>query len=75
MDVQLSPKNKISYGLGNLSLSAKDICFNFFLFFYYSQMLGLSASMAGLAALLALIADGISDPIIGQVSDNYRNGQ
>jgi Na+/melibiose symporter-like transporter len=75
MDAQLSPKNKISYGLGNLSLAAKDTCFIFFLFFYYTQMLGLSASMAGLAALLALIADGISDPIIGQVSDNFRNGK
>jgi Na+/melibiose symporter-like transporter len=75
MDVQLSPKNKISYGLGQLSFASKDTCFNFFLFFYYTQMLGLSASMAGLAALLSLIADGISDPIIGQVSDNFRNGK
>ena len=31
--------------------------------------------MAGLAALLALVADGISDPIIGQISDNFRNSK
>lgn len=29
--------------------------------------------MAGVAVLLALVADGISDPIIGQLSDNWRS--
>jgi Na+/melibiose symporter-like transporter len=75
MHNQLSPRNKIHYGIGDLSKSAKDTCFTFFLFFYYTQILGLSASMAGLVALLALLADGISDPIIGQMSDNFRNGK
>ncbi|GIR72116.1 MAG: hypothetical protein CM15mP74_33670 [Halieaceae bacterium] len=51
--------------------ASKDTCFHYFLFFYYTQFLGLSPSFAGLAALLALIADGISDPIIGQLSDNW----
>jgi glycoside/pentoside/hexuronide:cation symporter, GPH family len=63
---------KLSYGMGQLGWAAKDTCFQFFLFFYYTQMLGLSPSLAGLAALLALIADGISDPIIGHLSDTKR---
>ncbi|MBT4520489.1 MAG: hypothetical protein HOC23_10830 [Halieaceae bacterium] len=66
---------KFTYSLGQLSWAAKDTSFHYFLFFYYTQFLGLSASLAGLAALLALIADGISDPIIGQVSDNWRGGK
>ena len=63
--------NKTSYGLGMFGWASKDTCFHYFLFFYYTQFLGLSPSFAGLAALLALIADGISDPIIGQLSDNW----
>lgn len=73
MSNQLSGNTKVSYGMGQISWAAKDTCFQFFLFFYYTQMLGLSPSLAGLAALLALVADGISDPIIGQISDHWRS--
>jgi GPH family glycoside/pentoside/hexuronide:cation symporter len=68
-------RTKITYSLGQFSWAAKDTSFHYFLFFYYTQFLGLSASLAGLAALLALIADAISDPIIGQVSDNWKGGK
>jgi len=73
MSNQLNGNTKISYGMGQIAWASKDTCFQFFLFFYYTQMLGLSPSLAGLAALLALVADGISDPIIGQVSDHWRS--
>jgi GPH family glycoside/pentoside/hexuronide:cation symporter len=69
---KLSLAQKLSYGVGQFGWASKDTCFHYFLFFYYTQFLGLSASLAGFAALLALIADGISDPIIGQLSDNWR---
>jgi GPH family glycoside/pentoside/hexuronide:cation symporter len=71
----LSFRTKFTYSLGQFSWSAKDVSFHYFLFFYYTQFMGLSASLAGLAALLALIADAISDPIIGQVSDNWKGGK
>ncbi|MEH6604699.1 MAG: MFS transporter [Pseudomonadales bacterium] len=75
MTAKIGSKTKLAYGVGQFAWAAKDTCFQYFLFFYYTQMLGLSASLAGLAALLALIADGISDPIVGQVSDNFRSGK
>jgi len=71
----LSVRTKLNYSLGQLSWAAKDTSFQFFLFFYYTQFLGLSASLAGLAALLALVADAISDPVLGQVSDNWKAGK
>jgi GPH family glycoside/pentoside/hexuronide:cation symporter len=71
----LGVSGKFKYGLGNFAWAAKDTSFHYFLFFYYTQLLGLSASLAGLAALLALVADGISDPIIGQLSDNWKRGK
>ena len=68
-------RTKFTYSLGQFSWAAKDTSFHYFLFFYYTQFLGLSASLAGLAALLALTADAISDPVVGQVSDNWRGGK
>ncbi|MDX1736208.1 MAG: MFS transporter, partial [Halioglobus sp.] len=69
----LSRRHNLAYGLGQFAWASKDVCFHYFLFFYYTQYLGLSASLAGLAAMLALIADGISDPLIGSISDNLRS--
>ncbi len=64
---------KLGYGVGQLSDGAKQAAFSTFLFFYYNQVLGLSGSLAGAAALLALLADAITDPMIGQISDRFRS--
>lgn len=72
---RLGSIDKISYSVGSFAWAAKDTCFHYFLFFYYTQLQGLSASLAGLAALLALVIDAISDPIIGHVSDNFKTGK
>ncbi|GHF31150.1 sugar transporter [Kordiimonas sediminis] len=66
---------KLTYGMGQFAWAAKDVCFHYFLFFFYAQYTDLPPSMAGLAALLALIADGISDPLVGQISDNFKSGR
>ncbi len=71
----LSRLQRLGYSLGQFAWASKDVSFHYFLFFYYSQFQGLSPSLAGLAALLALVADGISDPIIGQVSDSWGRGR
>ena len=64
---------KLSYGVGQLSDGVKQSAFTTFLFFYYNQVLGLSGSLAGMAALLALLADAITDPMIGQLSDRFQS--
>ena len=64
---------KLGYGVGQVSDGAKNAAFSTFLFFYYNQVLGLSASLAGAAALLALVVDAITDPMIGQMSDRLRS--
>lgn len=64
---------KVAYGVGQLSDGVKQAAFSTFIFFYYNQVLGLSGSLAGLAALLALVLDGITDPMIGQLSDRLRS--
>ena len=64
---------KLSYGIGQLSDGVKQAAFGTFLFFYYNQVLGLSGSLAGAAALLALLVDAITDPMVGQLSDRFRS--
>lgn len=64
---------KIGYGVGQLADGVKQGAFVTFLFFYYNQVLGLSGSLAGTASLLALLIDAVTDPMIGQISDNWRS--
>ncbi len=51
----------------------KNFAFNTFLLFYYSQVLGLPASLASVALAIALVFDAITDPLIGSLSDNLRS--
>ena len=64
---------KLCYGVGQLSDGVKQASFSTFLFFYYNQVLGLSGSLAGLAALLALVVDAVTDPMVGQWSDRFSS--
>ena len=40
---------------------------------YYNQVLGLSPSLCGLAFMVAMIFDAVSDPLIGAMSDNLKS--
>jgi len=63
---------KIMYGCGTVAYGVKDNAFLVFLLFYYSRVVGLSPELAGTALLIAMIADAITDPMVGQLSDNLR---
>ena len=41
--------------------------------FYYVQVLNLNPVLAGTALLIALVFDGITDPVIGAFSDNFHS--
>ena len=46
-----------------------------FVLFYYTQVLGLPGSLAGLALFVAMLFDAFADPAIGAYSDNLRNSR
>jgi glycoside/pentoside/hexuronide:cation symporter, GPH family len=46
---------------------------DYFLFFFYSQVVGLSAALTGLAVAMALTFDAVANPLVGYVSDNWRS--
>lgn len=69
---QLSSLEKWSYAIGNMPFSVKDAAFVNFVVFYYTQVLGLSGTLTGLAMFVALTWDAISDPVVGSWSDTLR---
>lgn len=64
---------RLAYGVGQLAEGMKNGALGLFVFFYYSQVLGLSATLTGVAVAVALFVDGIVDPLIGSISDNWRS--
>ena len=71
--MSLDSKTKFFYGMGFISVGIKDILYAVFVFFYFSQILGLDQIYTGTATLIAILFDAISDPIIGSISDNYKS--
>jgi Na+/melibiose symporter-like transporter len=61
------------YGLGSVSEGVKNAAFNTFLLFYYNHVLGLPGTLGGLAILVALCIDAITDPLVGSISDNFHS--
>jgi len=46
---------------------------DYFLFFFYSQVIGLTAALTGLALAIALTFDAVANPLVGYLSDNWRS--
>jgi GPH family glycoside/pentoside/hexuronide:cation symporter len=64
---------KLAYGLGQAAEGMKNYAFELFLFFYFTQVLGLRGTQAGLALLIALLFDAVTDPLTGSWSDNLKH--
>lgn len=71
----LSYKIKVLYGLGFAAVGIKDGLFQLFLFFYFSQVLGLDPALAGAASIISLFFDAISDPLVGMLSDRWTSAK
>lgn len=69
----LSTWTKTAFGVGQVAEGVKNTAFATFLLLYYNQVLGLSGSFAGLAIMIALCFDAITDPLAGSLSDNWRS--
>ena len=69
----LSVGVKSAYGFGSVAYGVNNGGFDYFLLLFYSQVIGLDARLVGVAILVALIIDAISDPIVGYWSDNLHS--
>lgn len=71
--LNITPRIRWMYGFGSAAYGVKDNGFSFFLMIFYNQVLGLEGYLAGLAIMVALIFDAISDPLVGYWSDNTHS--
>ncbi|NNC59607.1 MAG: MFS transporter [Erythrobacter sp.] len=64
---------RLAYGFGSVAFGVKDGGFNYFLLLFYGTVVGLEPGLVGLAILIALVLDAVSDPLVGYWSDNLRS--
>ena len=64
---------KTAYGFGAVAYGVNNVGFDYFLLLFYSQVIGLDPRLVGVAIIIALVVDAISDPIVGYWSDNLHS--
>jgi len=65
---------RLSFGIGGAADGIKNNGFDYALLFFYSNIMGVDAALVGVALLIALVIDAVSDPVVGYWSDNMRTG-
>lgn len=63
---------KAGFAAGHVPDDIKNFAWDLFVLFLYTQVYGLSGTLTGLAILIALVFDAISDTYVGFLSDNVR---
>jgi len=66
-------KTKLSYGISDLGICLPLSTVTFFLLYFYTDIIGLSPALAGLAMFLPKIWDAFSDPLMGQITDHTKS--
>jgi Na+/melibiose symporter-like transporter len=69
----LSVWTKAVYGAGSMAESIALYTVATFALLYYNQVLGAPAQLVGLALSAGLLLDGLTDPLIGSLSDRTRS--
>lgn len=65
--------NRFCYGIGGLGYSSMSQTLNAFIMFFSTAVMGISGSLVGIAIAISSLWDGVSDPLIGYLSDNTKN--
>lgn len=68
-------KEKIGYGLGDMSTSMFWKIFSFYLPIFYSDVFGLPLAAAASLMLVTRIWDAVSDPLMGVIADRTNTKQ
>lgn len=70
---KVSLKEKIGYGLGDAASSIFWKLFGMYLLFFYTDVFGIDAAVAGTMFLITRIWDSLFDPVVGVVSDRTES--
>jgi sugar (glycoside-pentoside-hexuronide) transporter len=69
---KLSFARKLGYGLGSSASNFTWQMVSFYLLFFYTDVFGIPAAVAGTILLAARIFDGLNDPVVGYIVDRTR---
>ena len=69
---RLSFGTKFAFGSGAMAEAIYMGLFNTFITIFYNQVIGLSNTLIGIAVMLALVGDALTDPVVGIISDRWR---
>lgn len=67
--VEASEKQVYLYSIGNIANTAIFMFVGTFIMFYYTNILGISATVAGTIFMVARVVDALTDPIMGMIID------
>lgn len=69
----IAVKTRLLYGAGGAVAATKEAAYTMFILLFYTQVLGLSGTVTGLIIAVSLVWDGVSDPLVGSLSDRLRS--
>lgn len=70
---KLDFKTKLAYGAGDLGPAITANILAFFLLFFFTNVAGLNAALAGSILLIGKIWDAVNDPMVGMLSDRTQS--
>lgn len=73
MEKKLSFSTRLAYSSGALGYGSMSQTLGNFIMFFGTSIMGISGSLVGIAVAISSLWDGVSDPLIGHLSDNCRN--
>jgi glycoside/pentoside/hexuronide:cation symporter, GPH family len=64
---------KLLYAVGGTATNLKLRALSTFLVLFYNQVVGLPPRVVGTILMIAIVVDAVVDPLVGQISDNFRS--
>ena len=73
MDKKVSTKEKVAYGIGDISNGMAFSCFALHFMFFGTNIVGMNPSHIGWALMIGRVWDALTDPFMGWVSDHTES--
>jgi GPH family glycoside/pentoside/hexuronide:cation symporter len=70
---ELTTGRVIAYGAGDFAFNLSFTFSSLFLLYFYTDVLEINAGTAGLIIMVALIWEGVTDPVIGMLANRTRS--